>query len=194
VTDRRGLGWEAVASHLRKMPKNKGKSSRAVSGRPVSSASGAEGRRFESCRARQPSLSYDHERATAGRPSERASLRGSRLAFASLPEWTSVTEPVPSPVIAPAARSGKGSRPAGVGPRAVNSMWPSSVSSMRLPCGGWAGICCSSTAGRAAMRSRERGPSGLALVARPAGRTLRTWPAGQIPGSADHARLPASAG
>ena len=53
VTLRRGLGWEAVASHLNKGPKNHVESSEAVSSGSVESSSGAKGRRFESCRARQ---------------------------------------------------------------------------------------------------------------------------------------------
>jgi hypothetical protein len=38
VTRRHGLGWEAVASHRRKGPKNQGKSFQAVSGFPILSA------------------------------------------------------------------------------------------------------------------------------------------------------------
>jgi len=69
VTRRRGVGWEAVASHPRISPKNQQESSAVVSGGSVESSYEPGGRRFESCRARH-NFQIHSENNTFGLPSQ----------------------------------------------------------------------------------------------------------------------------
>src|SRR5881397_2117970 len=69
VTRRHGEGWQPVASPFKNRPKNKGESSRVVSGGSAKSPYEPGGRRFESCRARhvfQGNLAISMTRVSGG--------------------------------------------------------------------------------------------------------------------------------